>query len=171
MSCHHQRECYAMVCASHGSTTRFQSSCTSRPSRALSPCGKAATGELRAGGRPRRTCHAVVRAFVHVHSHTRRGLDGLFSARSRREAAAPACSRAVSGTFVACSPGHDGAITAMPSVLAASRVRSSVAITRSTPSRCAVAADWVSSVQLEWQQPTSGSRTRFVDAQQIEMSL
>lgn len=31
------------------------------------------------------------------------------------------------GDFRVCSPGHDGAITAMPSVLAASRIRSSSA--------------------------------------------
>ncbi|CKR99633.1 Uncharacterised protein [Mycobacterium tuberculosis] len=41
------------------------------------------------------------------------------------EAAATSLFKGSFGDFRVCSPGHDGAITAMPSVLAASRIRSS----------------------------------------------
>lgn len=41
------------------------------------------------------------------------------------EAAATSLFKGSFGDFRVCSPGHDGAITAMPSVLAASRIWSS----------------------------------------------
>lgn len=91
------------------------------------PAGRRPRENCELGGRPRRTRHAVVMGICTcTFAHKGEVLTYLFPLCAiAAEAAATSLFKGSFGDFRVCSPGHDGAITAMPSVLAASRIRSS----------------------------------------------